>query len=31
MIGILTSPARRPWLLAIVAILLAMGIGVSLS
>jgi hypothetical protein len=31
MIAIFTSPARRPWALAAVAILLTIGIGVSLS
>jgi len=31
MIGILTSPARRLWLLVVVAVLLTMGIGVVLS
>jgi hypothetical protein len=31
MIGVFTHPARRPWLLAAAAILLTIGIGVSLS
>ena len=31
MIGIFTSPRRHPWVLAAVAVLLTIGIGVSLS